>query len=431
MASFDVGKDRAVDVGENQQMVEELVDIIRQLEEKCQKVLTVEELVDLIRQLEEKYQKVLTVEELVVLINLLEEQIRARQEQWQMVETDYAPYIEMDKIARDPETILVQEANKNSLKIELANARSELENAELENAQSNNANQDEVDRCKQRCEDLECQIKRIDYPNAKIAEMLGKMDKKLEPLRKEIRKILKKLRHLKDKLAALNGSSQAKYAAMSHAIDDEDFDMIAFLIGHNCPKNSWHLRLAAKKGNTDIVQLMIESGYELKDYVIEQAIENEDFDMVAFLINHNCPKDSWNLRLAAKKGNTDIVQLMIESGYELKDYVIEQAIENEDFDMVAFLINHNCPKDSWHLSLAAKKGNLEIIKLMIESGGYVLKEYVIEQAIENNDVGMVAFLIKHNCPIDSWNLRLAAKKANTEILELMIESGYELESSCY
>ena len=199
--------------------------------------------------------------------------------------------------------------------------------------------------------------------------------------------------------------------------------------------DNFPIYLAAEYGRKDIVELLIKLGADptaRDNGAIHIAIQNGHSDLAEFLIETTKANDYMTLLLAAKYGELKIVQMMIKAGadrnipYQVHKTPLHLAIKYDKADIVRELLTRgNCLNDNELLYLAARKGRIKVVKLLLER---FLKTNIINEALciaaENNHIEVVTELLKQNDVkpnIDNnFPIRTAAREGNTKIVKLLL-----------
>jgi len=79
------------------------------------------------------------------------------------------------------------------------------------------------------------------------------------------------------------------------------------------------------------------------------------------------------IELAARRGNVEIVKLLVDAGADLKikghdQSVIYSAVTGGNAEVVRLLLSHGAPCCSNALMIAAREGDIEIVKILLERG---------------------------------------------------------------
>jgi ankyrin repeat protein len=143
-----------------------------------------------------------------------------------------------------------------------------------------------------------------------------------------------------------------------------------------------------------------------------------------------------------KKNYTDIIKLLIKSGADVNEIdrhkvsLLMKAIENDnDKDIIDILIkagadvNKLDKYNNTALMISSRRNNIDITKMLIEAGADVNK-------VNKNDAtaltfartsGIADILINAGALVDKESLVInAVKKGHSEIVELMIEKGVDV-----
>lgn len=156
-------------------------------------------------------------------------------------------------------------------------------------------------------------------------------------------------------------------------------------INERCWANENALCNAAKNKHTNIVKLLIDNGANIEEKdtlgtALDSAARNNDIDTINLLIKHGAKTVSPNsLYWAAYAGCITAAKFIIENSAdaEKQDYcnsALLGAINGQKIKIVKYLIKNGanleaqCDDRYTPLMLAAKNGNLEIGKLLIENG---------------------------------------------------------------
>ncbi|MFC1478069.1 ankyrin repeat domain-containing protein [Candidatus Margulisiibacteriota bacterium] len=228
--------------------------------------------------------------------------------------------------------------------------------------------------------------------------------------------------------ASLNIKDEDGITELMRVVRDNRTDIVKLLI--KADVNEWGkslLFMAAGSGRTDIIKLLIEADFNINikdspnNKEILSLIKKKDKDIVSLLVLPILLKEANNgktaLMVAAKRGRTEVVKLLIEAGADLNLKNVE---------------------DRTALMIAAEKGHTEIIKLLIEAGADLNAECygqpVLIWAAISGHTEVVKILTKSGADLEAMYvgataLIWAAKEGHTEIVELLIESGADLNAT--
>ncbi|XP_065557977.1 putative ankyrin repeat protein RF_0381 [Artemia franciscana] len=199
----------------------------------------------------------------------------------------------------------------------------------------------------------------------------------------------------------------------STAISTSNLDLVKFLLNRGANPNCGEcLHHAVKEGRADICKLLIGFGAKLdamnakKDTPLLIAIRNNNLELVKLLLkrgaNPNCGE---YLHLAVKKGSADVCNLLIKSGAEIDatnvhgETPLGTAIKTSNVDLVKLLLKRGAnPNCGACLHLAVEKGRSDLCELLIDSGANLdamnaNKEYPLHVAVRNKNLELVNFLL--------------------------------------
>ncbi len=187
------------------------------------------------------------------------------------------------------------------------------------------------------------------------------------------------------------------------------------------PDRNYPLHIAAKNGNVQVVNLLIEVGARVNVY--NNKMENP-------------------LQMAAKNGNVKVGQILISHGADVnehRDTTSEPmfiALENENIDFADLLLQNGVDIQSSkqaYLNYAAKYNKPESIKWLAR--GYNINEEdhshktVLFEAVENGSLEAARILIDLGANVNALDasrrepLYFAVNNGNTEMVRLLLSKG--------
>ncbi|AVP87263.1 hypothetical protein phytr_3090 [Candidatus Phycorickettsia trachydisci] len=195
------------------------------------------------------------------------------------------------------------------------------------------------------------------------------------------------------------------------------------------------LHHAAKIGNLETIQLLIDKGASINDRkgdyrVINFAIESGNLEAIKFLINSGANFDASNthaycsmasytpLHHASKVGNIEAIKLFLDLGADIHKQYLPQneaktplhfATKAGHLEAIRLLVsrgaNINQPTcEGTPLGMAARSGNIEAMELLIHLGANIYTTF--------------------NC--NTTALHHAAQKGNLEAMQLLIDKGADV-----
>ena len=184
------------------------------------------------------------------------------------------------------------------------------------------------------------------------------------------------------------------------------------------------LMRAVEKGHTECVQLLLQRGANVhmrcrRDAdctLAHQAAERGNKEMLLVLIDGGCDVNATDnfkhtpLAVAAKKGHTDCVQLLLQRGADGKGSA-HLAAEGGHTKTLLALLDAGCVDATGDegralLSCAAEHGHTDCVRVLLERGANVRK------------------WTEHN-----WTAHAAAKQGNKEMLAALLDAGCDVDGT--
>eukprot|EP00435_Cladocopium_sp_Y103_P053087 s631_g16.t3 len=150
------------------------------------------------------------------------------------------------------------------------------------------------------------------------------------------------------------------------------------------------LHAAAEHGHVAPMRLLLEAGAEIdapsvggkEAAPLHAAAQSGHLEAVRFLIQNGAQKDLWDagasppLLLAVAFGHVDTARVLVQEGASTNElgYALIRTAEYGDLDMVRFLLEIGCDKDTADMHgatpmhTAAENGHLDIVRFLVESG---------------------------------------------------------------
>ena len=178
--------------------------------------------------------------------------------------------------------------------------------------------------------------------------------------------------------------------------------------------------LAALWGHADVVQLMIDKG----EYLDARNVQGQ----TAF-------------ELAAAKGHTEIMKMLIEAGADKRSKALLEAAKNGHVDAVRFLlaagvtelVNPKYSGTTTPLMLAAKGGHKAVAELLLDAGADVFYSdaanyTALYYAVDGGHADIVKMFLERDSGCfygrgESF-IEAAARKGNAEIMQMLLDRGW-------
>ena len=156
------------------------------------------------------------------------------------------------------------------------------------------------------------------------------------------------------------------------------------------------LQVAAMKGHSEVVKLLLEAGADKEAAPAEQnrgkralhlAAENGHWQNVQLLLEAGADKDATDhcgmtaLHFAAERGHSKVVELLVEANAAVEEKsdrylrtAFYLAVKHGHSEVVKLLLEAGCDKDAGDLDgmtalhWAAQRGHSEVVKLLLQAG---------------------------------------------------------------
>jgi len=155
------------------------------------------------------------------------------------------------------------------------------------------------------------------------------------------------------------------------------------------------------------------SNYGGSKLVIQNQIENCNFELLQILFECDIPLNSWYsdevLCQCLVNNDLDVVKIFIQAGARVSNswygtnskLVIQNQIKNGNFELLQILFDFDIPLNSWYvnniLPQCFNNSHLEIAKLLLQKGATIDKsEY------NSNNINFLVFCLENGYPIDNY-----------------------------
>jgi ankyrin repeat protein len=189
----------------------------------------------------------------------------------------------------------------------------------------------------------------------------------------------------------------------------------------------------AWSGNLEGVKYLVSLGLDAKsnNEAIESAIRASRTEIVQYLYNLGCKlskKMVYILRYPAGKGNLELIKFLVEKGCLSSDKnAVEFLIDCDDaYDSPTFKRDHDIsPGENASLCMqyAASEGHFSVVEYLVEQGFSAKNEWILSGAISAGHLEMVDYLIKIGCIRTNGELSWREQRYNHGLFEKAVKSG--------
>lgn len=249
------------------------------------------------------------------------------------------------------------------------------------------------------------------------------------------------------------------YASL-YGLDDIVLFLLKALSGdrNRVEKINSGLEGAAKGGHAKLIKVLLDAGgdpsTQLCSDLLSAAVEGGNPRAVEMLIAANsqvCPGKSHSgsaLHLACKEGHADIVQLLLDYGFDPYERCLgigtplSSAVRHKQLDVVKTLLRNNVdvnlPPQGYYysLNLAAKNADVDCVSLLLERGARIEPgSAALGSALQQGNMEMAKVLLKHGADINGVSdgfydtpLKGAIESQDPEVLEFVLKNGADINS---
>lgn len=204
---------------------------------------------------------------------------------------------------------------------------------------------------------------------------------------------------------------------------NNDIKIIKFLYEIDIKLEKHHLNLAIQCNNLDIGKFLISTGIKPTKHTLELAIKSGNYNSVLYLISLKCKVDIQMLNIAASSGNYKIFMLLKSMGVSITVTTLDLACISGSEEIVEYIILSNAYKNEFQkhakdvINTAIKYENIDIVKLLLKHN-FSFDETSMLIAINNEDYEMIDFLKDNNCPYSKKDILESAH--NFEIFDMLL-----------
>ena len=217
------------------------------------------------------------------------------------------------------------------------------------------------------------------------------------------------------------------------SIIHSDFNLINMLISKGCKYTKNNLHTAISNKRKDIINLLLEKGIEYDSETLNLVITNKNFQAANWLLNRGCQFDDKTLNLTIGN-NKQITKILIDKGCKYDENSLYLVIDNHDYETAEWLINKDDCKYNRDrvMRKCINHDKLNLVMILINKG-YEIKDYHFDLAINNKyNYHVVNWFIEQefSFTVNSDNFRKAMclrnRGNNSELLDLFKKRGYVL-----
>jgi len=211
------------------------------------------------------------------------------------------------------------------------------------------------------------------------------------------------------------------------AIENNDFENVKYLHQNGCPWNEqacpWDEQActrAALQGSFDILKYLVENGCPMDADTFAGAIENSDMEIIKYLRIHECPWSEESFMAAIVKDDLVVIRYLHENKCPWSETIYRDTIAHGTLDILKYLHQNGCPQCEDPCKSAAKSGCIESLVWLCEQTNSTPTPETLLEAVNVGHYDMIEYLLAHNCPMDLEKCIYTAKRrGNQHILKIL------------
>src|SRR5690606_14778455 len=153
--------------------------------------------------------------------------------------------------------------------------------------------------------------------------------------------------------------------------------------------------------------------------ILKLAVKNGNMNLLQWLFDNNCEKDVKACMHAALKNNINLLGFLRINNAPWDKSTCNAAAYVGNFDMLQYAVDEGCDWDLITCINAAISGNIQIIQYCIDNNNFDYSE-TLTQAIKNNHLHVVEWLVSEYGTCDKNHLMLAVFHGNEDILDILL-----------
>lgn len=192
--------------------------------------------------------------------------------------------------------------------------------------------------------------------------------------------------------------------------------------------------IACMGGNLDILKFFFERGYPIDDLTCLYSVKSGSLDCLKFAFEHGAQITHESVSEACSKGFLSILEYTLQHVTEIFFNSVGNAVRSKNPEVLKCILNfyknHGLTDHGRSLNQAASYGNLEILKILIDSG-YKIEASTLKSSLSAENLDCYHYLKDLNCPYDETIYDEVIENEDLERIQFLHENGYKWNSQTF
>jgi hypothetical protein len=215
---------------------------------------------------------------------------------------------------------------------------------------------------------------------------------------------------------------------LDKAIKFGDLDFYKYLVNEKGLKiGDDAVITAAKSGNLEIVEYLVEKGAKIDKNALEKAVIIGNLAIVKYLVNKVEKIDDNLVSDAVKYNYIPIVKFLVdEKNVKISNNTIINAAQNGNLDLVKYLVNKVENVDDYIVNYVTNLGDLDFLKHLINEKNAIISSDILIRAILSDNLAVVKYLVdEKNLEVSNSHVNSAARNCNLDIVKYLAKKCKE------
>ena len=205
------------------------------------------------------------------------------------------------------------------------------------------------------------------------------------------------------------------YTAASH----DKCDIIKWLLEQGCEWKPSYYYGVIQNENLSFMKWLQNNKHNFGADELEFALSLEKYKIVDYLLANNCPFKKTTMSVAARTGNLEMVKLFKEKKC-CWDGLTREAAVGGHLHIIEWARSNGCPWDTETCSTAIKQGHLNILYWAVDNG-CPIDEKTLAVAVDCSDIKVLIYLKDRGCSLNTTTFHAAARSGRLDVMEYIVK----------